>query len=297
MRTRFLGFWLVVALLGVAGCGGDNGGDLGAADAVDARGDEPVADTEGDAAPGDLRVGDGQVADDTASDEVGGDFSTCAYSGRVVDDGGAPIEKVAIVICGEDVSKCVKGTSKADGTWRVSGTARTALGAKVLGGPSGHTSVSLPLAPCAHPDTDVGDVVLLAPDAGDDYDGVTGDWVQVHPHLALQLPPGVQTQMYETQFVAQAAEADASALHSLLTAQIEPLTAFALVPYDAETPAPVPFRVTLPVASTLVGVYVLDYLTGAFQFVEDVPVDADGVATSTDGGGLSQLTWVAFVAR
>ena len=295
MRT--LGWWVAAVAIAVTACGQDDGGSTtgDVAGTSDAGADVATADTP--AVDADAASPDGHDGGADASEAEVADFAKCTYSGRVVDDAGAPIDKVSIVICGEDATLCVKGTSKADGTWRVGGVARSDVAAKVLGGPSGHTSVSLPLAACAVPETELGDVVLFTPDAGATYDGVTGDWLQAHPSLALQLPPGVQTQMYEATFDLQAAAVALDKLHPLLAAEITPVAAFALVPYYPETPAPVPFEVTLPLASTTVGVYVLDYLTGQFLLVGDVAVDADGVATSTDQAGLPQLTWVAFVAR
>jgi hypothetical protein len=296
MRTRFPQFVTMVALIGLAACGTEGGGG----DDGTGRGEVAEADAnpEFDAHDDDGLL-DGDAVDDTGDVTADGlvDFNRCTFRGRVLDEAGAPIEKVSIVVCGEDASKCVKGTSKADGTWTVAGAARTALGAKVLGGPSGHTSVSLPLAPCATPTIDVDDVVLFVPAPGDGYDGVSDAWLQVHPDLALQVPPGAETQMYETEFQAQAAAVAPDKLHPLLAEQVEPVAVFALVPYYAEATGPIPFEATLPVASTTVGVYVLDYLTGEFLFVEDVAVDADGVARASEGGGLPQFTWVAFVER
>ena len=292
MRTHGTTLGLLLLLALAPACGGADGGfeaaeDFGlGSDAFEATADGALPDATPDA---ELADPDAQVADVPVP-------TSCAWRGRVLDEAGAPIEKVAIVICGEDVSKCVKATSKADGTWSVGGTARAELGAKVLGGSSGHTSVSLPLAPCTTADTDLGDVTLATPPQGQSYDGGGGDWLQVHPDLALQLPAGVETQMYETAFELQAAAVDLDTLHPLLAAQLSPLAVFALVPYDAETPEPVPFRVHLPVASTEVTAWVLDYLTGQFVSLGPVAVDASGVAESVEGGGLPQLTWVAFVA-
>jgi hypothetical protein len=297
MRMALLPLMVLAALVAATACGGDDGGgDVRPGDVTSDPADPgPAADTNDAEASPDTPTADTPPASDVAPESL--DLGSCAWHGRVLDQDGAPLAKVSVVICGEDVSKCVKATTQADGTWKQGGTARADLGAKFLGGPTGHASVSLPLAPCAVADTDVGDVVLPTPDPGTAYDGVSGDWLQVHPHLALRLPPGVQTSMYETSFVQQAAEVEPTALHPWLTAQIAPVTAFALVPYDAESPEPVPFRATLPVASTTVDVYVLDYLTGAFVLLGDVAVDADGVATSTTATALPQLTWVAFVPR
>jgi|GEM_PF-3631539 len=295
-RSRLLS--VLAILFGFVGCGAvDDGDPQGNAD-TSLTADVAEADTAA-VDPNEADATD-QVVPDVAAPDTDGpanDFTSCTYLGRVVDEAGAPIEKATIVICGEEAQFCVKGTSKADGTWKVGGAKRLAMGIKVLGGVSGHTSVTLPQEPCATPETDLGDVVLFTPASGEVVTAVTGGPAQAHPDLRLDLPADLDFPNYEESTAVQAAEVDVSKMHRSLTAQITPLAAFAIVPYDTESPLPVPFDVKLPVASTTVGVYVLDYLTGIFLPLADVPVDAGGHARLATGGGLPQLTWVAFVAR
>lgn len=298
MTSRATLLWVLGIVVGLASCAAVGEDPTGYGSDATLTADVAGADRS-EIDPNEADATD-KVVPEVASPDTDGpsnDFTSCTYLGRVVDETGAPIEKATVVICGEEAQYCVKGTSKADGTWKVGGAKRLEMGIKVLGGISGHTSVTLPQEPCLTPETDLGDVVLFTPATGEIVTAEAGGPVQAHPDLQLELPADLDFPNYEESTAVQAAQIDVSKMHGSLAAQITPLAAFAIVPYDTESPLPVPFDVRLPVASITVGVYVLDYLTGHFLPLADVPVDDQGHARLATGGGLPQLTWVAFVAR
>lgn len=294
----FRSLWLsaLVVLTGALACS-NPADDAGSTDTLAEAADEAdVAAPDGDGP--EVRVDEiGAPDEDEGSEGEVATPSKCAYSGRVLDEGGAPIEKAVVVVCGEDALLCVKANSKADGTFTVGGAARAQLGVKVLGGKSGHTSLTLPQSPCDRPETDLGDIVLFTPAAGQVIEADLGGRVQAHPDLWLDLPADLSFPNYEEAVAVQAALIDLDKLHPALAVQLEaPVVAFAIVPYDTEVAAPVSFDAQLPVASTTVGVFVLDYLTGLFLPVAEVPVGADGRVHLSTEDGLTQMTWVAFVA-
>jgi hypothetical protein len=296
MAFRSLWWLALVVVVGALACSSPAEETESPDALVEAADEADVTGPEGSA----LEVRDDEVG--ASGEAVGNDDdvaapSKCAYTGRVLDEGGAPIEKAAVVVCGEDALLCVKANTKADGTFTVGGAARAQLGVKVLGARSGHTSLTLPQSPCDRPETDLGDIVLSSPAAGQVIEAALGGGAQAHPDLWLDLPADLAFPNYEEAVAVQAALIDLDTLHPALAAQLEaPIAAFAIVPYDTEVATPVPFEAQLPVASTTVGVYVLDYLTGHFLPFAEVPVEADGRVHLSAENGLPQMTWVAFVA-
>jgi len=292
-RTGWIGFGLAL-LLALAACGGDEGQVTGDRDTagVDAAGDDgaPAEANGPDAPPSET---DGPDADQPDW----GDFDTCTYTGRVTDPAGQPLTGLPVVICSETSPFCGSDKSDETGTWRVSGLERTALGAKVLGALAAHSSLTLPLAACTQPDTDLGTIVVYPLPAGEVVAAAAGGPAQVHPDLHLDLPAGLEFPNYDESSAMQAAAVDVAALHPSLAAQITPVAAFAIAPYGTKAPGPVPFQARLPLTGGEVDVYVLDHLLGTFLPQFSVSVGADGMAAAPAGQGLAELTWVAFVAR
>ena len=224
-----------------------------------------------------------------------GDFDACIYSGRVTDPQGQPLEGLPVVICSEDSPFCGSDKTDAQGAWRVAGLQRTALGAKVLGALLGHSSVTIPLAACERPETDIGTILSYPLPAGQVVTAAEGGSAQAHPDLRLDLPAGLEFPNFDEAIAIQAAAVDVTALHPNLAAQITPVAAYAIAPYDTKAPAAVPIEARVPLSGGQVDVLVLDHLLGTFRLAFTAPVGADGLVTSPTGEGLPELTWVAFV--
>jgi hypothetical protein len=278
----------LVALL-APGCGAGDGQLAGSPDADG----QQFAEVAGEASLNTEQLPESTPQDETAPEVKGPsevDSPACSVTGRVLDDDGAPVANLPLVLCD---TQCKKGETAEDGSFSFPAAHENAQALEVKGGTLGLTSVTVPVPACGEGERHLGDLPVVGLAVGEQCVAADGGVIQACPELKLHLTGPVWFPNYEESIAVHGARLTQEQIPPAILAQVTPLAAFALDPYGTTASGPISAEITLAELATLtqVQVYVLDHFKGTVLPAYVAPV-VEGRVVTPEGQGLPELSWI-----